>query len=637
MSIFPSLFFILLGLFSPVDCYNFPYESVQLQDADVANFSAIAFGDLTKPTNLTSNRTTCREFPGSAKWPTENEWSRFNVSLGGALVKPLPPGAVCYPGPNYDSAKCDFLLNNASSTRFYVDDPVTIMTKWPQGETCYPETNPANGTCTQGGFPAYVVNASSVAQIQAAVNFARNKSLRLVIKNTGHDFDGRSAGAGSLSVWTHFFKGFEFLPQYSQGNYTGLAARVGAGLETWELYQFMDDFNITIVTPGAGTVGGVGGWMAGGGHGVISSSYGLGADQPLELQVVTADGRFVTASPTSHPDLFFAMRGGGGSTYGIVTSAIIKVYPRIRVTNTMLSFQTLDAPPPNIFFIPGQRPEPLAIIKNLTTFWHGVDIYFAFTKEVAAAGGAAYSLIIPFSDPKTNQSGFNFFMTVRMPNMVEDQVIHFFQPLFDSLVGIGIAPLQNPAPTSPINWGPARSGNGARPGNSRFATRLLPAKNWDNATLFLETTKAIRATAENGYTFHGVSITPTEKVAGYPGNNAVNPAWRATLMHADVFDYNDYGVDVEQIKDAHERLDGVMNGLRAVSPGAGAYLNEADLQEPGWQQSFFGSNYEKLLKIKKANDPWGVFWAPTTVGSEGWEVRSVDGWPSQNGRLCRVG
>lgn len=317
---------------------------------------------------------------------------------------------------------------------------------------------------------------------------------------------------------------------------------------------------------------------------------------------------------------------------------IYKAYPRIRVTNTELSFQTLDAPPPRLGFIGNRPPVPLGIVTNITKFWEGVDIYWAFTKNFTAVGGAGYSFLTPFTDPATNQSGINFLMTVRMPNMLPDEVFAFYQPLFDALAAIGI-PMQNPAPVSPINWGPARSGDGGRPGNSRFSTRLLPATNWDNRTLFLQTTRAIRATAEAGYTFHGVSITPNEQTAGYPYSavgSAVNPAFRHAIMLADVFDYADYGTDEARILAAHARLDGYIDGLRAVSPQSGAYLNEADMLEPNWQRAFFGSNYERLTRIKKAYDPWGVFWAPTTVGSEGWEVHNPEGFPTQNGRLCRV-
>jgi hypothetical protein len=55
----------------------------------------------------------------------------------------------------------------------------------------------------QGGYPAYVVNATNVAQIQSSVAFAKTNNIRIVIKNTGHDFLGKSLGAGALSIWTH--------------------------------------------------------------------------------------------------------------------------------------------------------------------------------------------------------------------------------------------------------------------------------------------------------------------------------------------------------------------------------------------------------------------------------------------------
>lgn len=68
--------------------------------------------------------------------------------------------------------------------------------------------------------------------------------------------------------------------------------------------------------------------------------------------------------------------------------------------------------------------------------------------------------------------------------------------------------------------------------------------------------------------------------------------------------------------------------LDALTPGGGAYLNEADMNQPNWQQAFYGSNYPRLLLIKKKYDPEGVFWGPTAVGSEEWNV-------AKDGRLCR--
>lgn len=133
-------------------------------------------------------------------------------------------------------------------------------------------------------------------------------------------------------------------------------------------------------------------------------------------------------------------------------------------------------------------------------------------------------------------------------------------------------------------------------------------------------------------------MAPTEAVAGYPGNNAVNPAFRDTYVHADSFGFARLrGKTVEENKISHDRHNFYMEKIRKVTPGGGAYMNEADLLEPEWQESFFGKeNYKKLVRIKKDWDPWGVFWAPTTPGSEAWEVMSIDGGPNQNGRLCRA-
>jgi FAD/FMN-containing dehydrogenase len=88
---------------------------------------------------------------------------------------------------------------------------------------------------------------------------------------------------------------------------------VGAGLQVWEAFAHAERYNVTLPAASCLTVGSYGGWIAGGGHSPLSSTFGLGVDQVLSLQVVTADGQYVTANPQTNQDLFFAMRGGGGS------------------------------------------------------------------------------------------------------------------------------------------------------------------------------------------------------------------------------------------------------------------------------------------------------------------------------------
>lgn len=92
--------------------------------------------------------------------------------------------------------------------------------------------------CTIGGYPSYVINASDIRDVQLGVNFARNTGIRLVVKNTGHDFSGKSGGAGALSIWTHHFKDIDYLPNFNDGvGYVGPAFKAGSGVQAWEIYE----------------------------------------------------------------------------------------------------------------------------------------------------------------------------------------------------------------------------------------------------------------------------------------------------------------------------------------------------------------------------------------------------------------
>jgi hypothetical protein len=260
-------------------------------------------------------------------------------------------------------------------------------------------------------------------------------------------------------------------------------------------------------------------------------------------------------------------------------------------------------------------------------------MFFFYGKHIIELGGTTFNYVSQISNASAS-----FSTTFQMPGMSTDQVYDAVQPLFDSLNSIGISvPAANPVPS--VLWAPSRNqGAGDMPGNTLFSSRLFPRVNWENETLWNATMAAVRETVEAGYTFHGIHMSPTAKVAGYPGNNAVNPAFRNGLMHAD--SYNTLmvrGASPQRFKDAYARHNSYMDKIRTVTPTGGAYINEADVTEPNWQQSFFGDNYPRLLKIKKETDPWGVFWAPSTVGSEAWEVRTADGLPTQNGPLCRTG
>lgn len=145
-------------------------------------------------------------------------------------------------------------------------DPIEMMSPVAQGMTCTPPTIFDSHNCTRGGFPAYVVNATEPKHVQLAVNFARNSGVRLIIKNTGHDFLGKSGGKDALSIWTHHMKDIEYIEEYVDEalDYTGPAFKAGTGVQAFEIYKAADEKGRIVVGGEGETVGVMGGYIQGG-------------------------------------------------------------------------------------------------------------------------------------------------------------------------------------------------------------------------------------------------------------------------------------------------------------------------------------------------------------------------------------
>lgn len=277
-------------------------------------------------------------------------------------------------------------------------------------------------------------------------------------------------------------------------------------------------------------------------------------------------------------------------------------------------------------------PAPSAL-KDPEVFWQGISIYYKFSRKIAEAGGIAFSYIYPLGNSSFTFTGSNTF-----PGMTTTQVSSFMEPLYTELQSIGIN-VTNPKALFSALFGSRRGQSGESPSNTRYRSRFFPRANWDDANLWNRTVAAIRlAVEEGGYTFHGNCHIASADVAGWPGrDSAVNPAWRQSVMHAMLVGEQPLGMSPSEAEAEQKRVQRYMDIWRQLTPSSGSYMNEGDPEEPNWQQSFYGANYPKLLAIKQAQDPWGLFWAPTTVGSESWEVKTEDGYPgSQNGRLCRT-
>jgi hypothetical protein len=245
---------------------------------------------------------------------------------------------------------------------------------------------------------------------------------------------------------------------------------------------------------------------------------------------------------------------------------------------------------------------------------------------------------------KQSNTSYTFDVRFELPRLSPAQISDLLSPLYRGLNGLGIpVNLTIPPAVAPDANAQPRTGAGAGPGNSYFASRLFPRANWDNSTIYNATFSAIRATVEAGFTFHGVNFWTPLSVAGHPGAaNSIAAHWRGAIMHADVFDDGFRGLSMArmtagQFRERHGRLEEVMEGIRRVTPAGGAYYNEADVLEPEWQRTFFGEKYSRLLRVKRERDPWGLFWAVTTPGSERWRVLEERGLPTQNGRLCLTG
>ncbi|KAF2016220.1 FAD/FMN-containing isoamyl alcohol oxidase-like protein MreA [Aaosphaeria arxii CBS 175.79] len=632
-----SVFFVLLLASQHVTAINFPYERTTLKDSDIGNNSDIAFGDPKKPVS----KARCRVYPGDADWPSNAKWDRFNATLGGALIRGIPPSAACYQGPYYNPTKCNEARRGLSSSLYTGDDPVVPNAPWQLGNPCpippvgLNETTPIYN-CNITAYPAYVVNVTTVKHIQQAVNFARNNNLRITIKNTGHDWLGRSTGGGALQIWTRHLTDFEYLPSVTVGRYRGRAARVGVALEQYMHYPHMVANNITMLTPGSSTVGAYGGFMQGGGFGYVTSKYGLMADQVLSFEVVTADGRFVHAGHDENKDLFWAIRGGGPGNFGIVTSALVKAYDPAPVSEVLFNLQTnpVVGNSSNTFQVPDKE-----------LFWRAVKIYFAQLPRMADVGGNGWNNLTPGRSGGSNQTQ-TLQLTGRytLPGFKLADARAFFAPVFRELreAGVKITPVEPTFYETYAKYIFRPQGPGESAGGGRFGSRLIPRENLEDidSKVFNDTIGSFRTLVEEGgYPFHSVDFTPTEEVAGWPGaDNAVNPALRNAIMHVTSYDTGSYGPEASPAQQiaSHARHTSYIQKIRDVTPGSGAYMNEVDTEEPNFQQSLYGDNWERLSDIKVNRDPWSIFYAVTMVGSQNWKVEGTQGLPTQQGRLCRV-
>jgi FAD/FMN-containing dehydrogenase len=167
-------------------------------------------------------------------------------------------------------------------------------------------------------YPAALVRCADVIDVVATVEFAREHHLLVAVRSGGHSMSGSSVCDEGLVIDLSGMKGI-WVDQEKR------TAWVQTGLRLGEFVQATQAYGLATTT---GTVGGTGlaGLTLGGGLGWFMGKYGLTIDNLLSVELVTADGRMLTASATEHPDLFWAVRGGGGN-FGIATAFQFQLHP----------------------------------------------------------------------------------------------------------------------------------------------------------------------------------------------------------------------------------------------------------------------------------------------------------------------
>jgi hypothetical protein len=137
----------------------------------------------------------CKVTPSDPDWPSYRDWRALNASIGGALIRTIPAGSACYPGNPFGSPiPCNVTENGWRSTDFHAELPESVDFPLFANYTCVPPTQIGytNGsTCSIGALPTYVVNSTEGHDIAKAMGWAAKRNLRIVVKGTGHEYNGR--------------------------------------------------------------------------------------------------------------------------------------------------------------------------------------------------------------------------------------------------------------------------------------------------------------------------------------------------------------------------------------------------------------------------------------------------------------
>jgi FAD/FMN-containing dehydrogenase len=572
-------------------------------------------------------RTLSRARPTDSTWPTPSQWQRLGQQVGDALVPVHSPILAC--AASRDAAACAALFKSLKNPYFLGDDVALTQTLgWVDAWTSRPS--------------AYAVAARHAQDVAAAVNFAREHNLRLAVKGGGHSYQGTSNAPDSLLVWTQRMNDIalvdRFVPDGCAGSIAPTrAVTVGAGAVWSHVYDAVTTRGGGYVQGGGCMTVGVAGLVCSGGFGSFSKAFGLAAASLLQAEIVTADGAVRTCNACMNADLFWALKGGGGGSFGVVTRLTLKVRP---------------------------LPETFGAVNF--TVRAASDV--AYRKLVAMAiDFYADQLMNPHWGEQIRLRGNALQVAMVFQGFARAEAVAVWQPFFDALDAAGaefrmdFAPLKIVSTSARTFWSPTlvkrvlgcirrddRSGapesNVFWPGDQGQVGQVLHAygSTWLPATLLQRAERpalvdSLVAASRHwriGLHFNKGLAGASPEIVAAARDTAINPAaldaFALAISAAEEQPaypgVPDHEPDVARARQHRQAVARAMAELRKLVSDPGSYVSESDYFESDWQRAHWGANYARLAAVKAAYDPDDLFIVHHGVGSERW---SDDGFTRQ--------
>ena len=397
----------------------------------------------------------------------------------------------------------------------------------------------------------------------------------------------------------------DIIPHYESPSYSGPAMKLGAGLGAGEAMLFASKAGYRVIAGECGTVGLTGGYTQGGGHGPLNSAYGLAADNVLEWEVVTGEGEHLTATPQQNPELYWALSGGGGGTYGVVLSMTTQIHPEGPVVGPTLSFVSHSV--------------------GNETYWKAVGVFFKHLSTIVKGTNNTVQYEI-WND--------NFSALFVLLDQNSSAVNGTLGPLLSELGNLGIVYNTTVHESKTfvdyynLYYGPLPYG--FEPPSTTLNSRLIPESVVVDANANAKLMEAIALTTETGEFIMGCTAQDTNRT--HHPDNAILPAWRDSIALCIMNTFWNWTEPLSENLEVKNRMVGVYApAMDAATPGSGVYLNEIDpLYQGDFKQTMYGENYPRLLDIKHKHDPDHLFYGHHAVGCDEF---TTDG----RGRLCYEG